>query len=146
VQNNPVNRIDPHGLWTFTPRLNFTFFTGDVTIGLAFDGQGNIGLQLTGSVGLSLSAGFTGGVTATNAPCIKNLEGPGSSTGGAVNIPGFLPGFEAEFNQVWTGWLNQQNDPDVYKGYDFGIGLGVGLPATPQVFTGSTGTLLHLRY
>jgi RHS repeat-associated protein len=146
VGNNPVNWVDPLGLWTVTPRVNFTFIFADVTLGVALDDKSNIGLQFTAAAGLSLSVGITGGVTVTNAPCISNLEGPGTSAGFAANISGIFPGFGAEVNHVWTGWPNRYDRPGVYKGIDVGAGFGIGLNVTPQGFTGSTVTLFQGRY
>jgi hypothetical protein len=123
---------------TFTPRVNFTFFLADVTFGVAFDDKGNWGLLFTGAVGLSLSAGVTIGATMTDAPCIESLQGPGTAAGGALTIP---PGISVEANKVWTGWPSQENNPGIYSGVDVGIGYGVGLPVTPQGFTGITGVV-----
>jgi len=145
VANNPVNWADPLGLWTWAGRLNFTFITADVTVALVIDGEGNIGLQFTPAMGLSLSVGVTGGFTVTNAPCIKDLEGMGTSVGVAVNIPGVIPGFGAEANHIWSGWPTQYKDSP-YKGVDVGAGVGLGFPVTPQVFTGPTVTLFQGRY
>ena len=144
VGNDPANAVDPWGLWTITPRLNFTFIFADVTFGIAFDDMGNVGLQFTGALGLSLSAGVSGGVAATNAPCIDKLEGPGTAVGAAFNIP--LPFVGGEINQLWTGWPNQGMDEEVYKGMDIGIGASVGTPITLQLFTGITSILFKGRY
>jgi hypothetical protein len=144
VQNNPINWIDPIGLWTFAVRINLTFFTGDVTIAAVLDGNGGFGLQFTAATGLSVSTGVTAGITYTEAPCIKNLEGPGTSVGEAINIPGIpIPGFGIEANRTWTGWPHEYEKS--YKGFDFGAGLGYGIPFTPQAFTGSTVTLWKNR-
>ncbi len=145
VWNNSVGLTDPRGLKTFGGRLNLTFIFSDVTIGWVFDDKGNYGLQFTPAVGLSLSAGVTGGVTWTDAPCINSLEGFGTAAGGAANVPGFMY-LGGEVNRVWTGLPSQYSDPNVYKGWDVGIGASVGLPITPQVFVGYTGTLFQGRY
>jgi RHS repeat-associated protein len=144
VRNDSVGSIDPQGLKTFGGRVNLTFIFADVTIGLVFDDKGNYALQFTPAVGLSLSAGVTGGVTWTDAPCIKNLEGFGTTAGAAVNVPGTIWG--GEVNRVWTGLPNQYSDPNVYKGLDAGIGIGIGLRVTPQEFTGYTGTIFQGKY
>ncbi len=147
VLNDPVNLIDPDGLRTYAGRINLTFFLADVTIGVVADDKGNIGLQFTAAIGFSLSAGVTAGGTVTNAPCINSLEGIGTSAGAAFNIPGFVPGASAEVNKVWTGGPFDEGKPGVYEGIDVGIlGVGVGLPATPQVFTGITTTLFQGKW
>lgn len=114
VQSNPVNGVDPLGLWTGALRLNFTSITADFTIAVAIDGEGNIGLLITPAVGLSLSAGATGGITGTNAPCIKTLEGMGTSAGVAFNVPKMGP-LQGEVNHVWSGGPTQYKDSR-YKG------------------------------
>src|SRR3954465_1738925 len=46
--NNPVNGIDPYGLWAVQFGYSFSFQIGPLSMaiggGVAFDGQGNIGL------------------------------------------------------------------------------------------------------
>ena len=117
VGNDPGNAVDPFGLWTIAPRINFTFIFADFTVSVPMDFNDNIGLQITGSLGLSLSVGVTGGVAVTNAKCINDLEGPGTSVGNAFLLPVSIPSIGAEINQSWTGWPSQGMKNGVYKAW-----------------------------
>ena len=138
VGNNPINREDPFGLRTAAVRFNFTFITADFTIGAVWDDKGNIGIQITPAMGLSVSAGVTVGFTVTDAPCIDNLNGMGTVAGVAASVPYAGP-LQFEFGHVWSGWPTPgQYANSSYTGWDFGVlGVGIGLP-TPQVFVGPT--------
>ena len=139
VQNNPINRVDPLGLRTVAARLNFTFIVADFTIGIVWDDKGNVGIQITPAMGLSISAGVTGGFTVTDAPCIDKLNGMGTVAGAAANIPYGGP-LQFEVGHVWSGWPTPSQYANAsYTGWDFGVlGIGIGPIFTPQVFVGPT--------
>ncbi len=95
-------------------------------------------MSFTPAVGASASLGITAGYTQTDAPCINALNGAGTNAGVAVGTPwSFLGG---EVNNV-SGGLPYQN---TYNGWDVGVGVGIGLPLTPQVFVGNT-TIFQLN-
>jgi RHS repeat-associated protein len=143
VLNDPVNRIDPLGLWTFAMRLNFTLIFYDITFSAVLDEQLNIAIQSTVAFGFSISLGASIGGTWTNAPTTACLEGVGTSIGAALSIPPLpVPGFGIEVNRVWSGWPNQYASS--YTGWDAGAGISIGSPVTPQAFVGVTNT--HWRW
>ncbi len=132
VLNDPVNLVDPWGLKTEALRLNLTVIFADFTVGVVRDDKGNYGIQITPSMGLSGSVSLSLGITVTDAPCIFALSGAGTNAGVALNSP--VPFVGGEANNV-SGGLPYQN---TYNGWDFGVGLGIGLPLTPQLFVGET--------
>jgi RHS repeat-associated protein len=91
--NSTVNGADPYGLWTvqlgFSLNVQIGPFAGAFGIGMAFDGQGNVGLYRSsfgGVGGLGADIALTqGGMWSVNADSIYDLRGPfreGSATGG----------------------------------------------------------------
>ncbi|MBA3012185.1 MAG: hypothetical protein FP812_18415, partial [Desulfobacula sp.] len=137
VLNDPINKIDPFGLDTTTNRVNLTFIFGDITFGKTYDDKGNSGFLFSAAFGFSASLGITFGQTTTNAPTIDDLEGWGTSAGVAAGSP--IPFFGAEINRVTT----DRPYENAYYGTDWGVGLGIGLPLTGQVFTGITAILFN---
>lgn len=82
VGNDPLNQIDPMGLWTLQIGVagNVTVFGFPVLqggFGLAIDGGGTVGgyFFYGGGVGAGVDAGLGVSVQASNAPQIQNLSG-----------------------------------------------------------------------
>jgi RHS repeat-associated protein len=82
VSNDPVNGIDPMGLWTLQVGVagNVTVFGFTVLqggAGVAIDSRGTIGgySYYGGGVGVGVDAGFGISVQASTAPRIQNLSG-----------------------------------------------------------------------
>lgn len=119
-------------------RIDLTFITSNLTVGVVWDDKGNFGILFTPAVGTSASLGITGGYMQTDAPCINALSGAGTNAGVAFGSP--WPILGGEVNNV-SGGLPYQN---TYNGWDVGFGVGIGLPLTPQVFVGNT-TIFQLN-
>ena len=84
VGNDPLNLLDPLGLWTL--QVGFSFYAGgwwlggQVSFGVVADSHGNAGYYGTvgggPTVGGGLKAGIGGAVS--SAPTINDLNGPGA--------------------------------------------------------------------
>ncbi len=123
VLGDPVNWVDPEGLWTTTIRGSTSLIFADVTLGFAFDGNNNWAFIFSTSPGFSPSVGLTLGATITNADCVYELEGVGTVSGYA-----FKAKYGGEINFV---------QGDGYEGIDFGLGPGLAIPLL-QGFKGPT--------
>ena len=122
--NNPIKYYDPTGEWTFT--INFGFFVGfgggySLNLGLSFDSEEMIALQLTYSVPnngdtrntvIGLTAGASLGMQYTNYDSVSKLEDKGKAIG--VNTP--LGSFDAI----------QDYTTDDITGFAIGVGPSVG--------------------
>ena len=65
-------------------------FGGTISVALAFDSNGNLGLLITPAIGAGIYAsGVAGSATATNAPGIEELRGISKQFGGAVVLGGY---------------------------------------------------------
>jgi len=91
VLQDPVNFVDPAGLWTVAIGLGGTGGAGGGVSGsgmLVFDDNGNVGFVASGGAGgyggVSASAG--GIFQVTNADTIYDLKGVSVQTGGSVQI------------------------------------------------------------
>jgi RHS repeat-associated protein len=123
VGNNPINAIDPLGLWTAGIGLSLNFQLGPINVnfsgGFVIDGQGNVGTYYLGGGGVGAGAKASGGVSfsGSNAPDICHLRQWFAN----ANLGGGL-GPDAEAN-VYRG-----NNPDgtIWGG---GVTLGAGLGA-----------------
>jgi RHS repeat-associated protein len=120
--NDPLNYIDPSGLWTFGIGVTFNFQIGPINInfsgGFVIDGHGNVGTYVTpgGGLGVGGKASVGLGFSGSNAKTICDLGGPF----GNVNFGGGL-GPDAEVN-TFAG-----NSPDgTVLGGGFSLGVGVG--------------------
>jgi RHS repeat-associated protein len=90
-QSNPINGIDPRGLWTFHITGSFigTVLRGVIRqSGIVIDDNGNIGwMNVTGhGVGFPLVGAIGVSFGRTNADTIFDLEGAGCQAGGSVTI------------------------------------------------------------
>jgi RHS repeat-associated protein len=124
--NDPINSIDPYGLWTFqvgfTVGGNFAGWNFYFSTGFSGDTQGNFGGFYTGGGGLATGVGTQvfGGVTlqGSNAKCNNDLKGPFAygSVGGGLGPYGSGDAF----------WGNSPDGPVVGIGGTVGVGLGAG--------------------
>jgi len=85
--NNPVNMVDPTGLWTLyltgTAMGSFAW-SGVRQSGIVIDDDGNVGwINITGIGAGSPAAGLGGSVGWTNADTIFDIQGTGCSIGGS---------------------------------------------------------------
>jgi RHS repeat-associated protein len=125
-QNNPVNAIDPSGLWTLqvgvTIGINVWGFNFFFSTGFSGDTQGNFSGFYTGGGGVASGAGtqaFAGvTVQGSNAKCNNDLSGPFAygSAGGGLGAYGSGDAF----------WGNSPDGPVVGVGGTVGVGLGAG--------------------
>lgn len=79
VGNNPINGIDPLGLWTASLGISFsksTVVAGGVTYGVIVDGNGSVGVFRTYSIGTGVGGSADVGVygSVSNAPNIENYK------------------------------------------------------------------------
>ena len=100
VRGNPVNNIDPHGLYTIQVGMGGSINIGPVSIpigyGLAIDHHGNVGVYEYAGAGASAGASAEAGASAqvSNAETICDLGGwfnnfsghAGSGAGGSVDV------------------------------------------------------------
>jgi len=121
--NNPVNRIDPWGLWTAQVGVSLNGQIGpvnvNVNVGLVVDGHGNVGWTETVGGGVGAGAGVSGGVSfgASNGDCINDIAGPfaNSSASLGAGLNGSVEGFSGPGSQGQTV---------VGGGFTAGIGAG----------------------
>jgi RHS repeat-associated protein len=146
VQNGPINGVDPLGLDTWSLRANLSIVIWQFTFSGSYSTQdGTVSTQVATGFGLTLGASLTGGVTHTNAPTARALEGISNgagATGGELWV--------GELNYVWTDDYNgaDSGDPCLkgYSGIDFGIGVGIGLPISPQYFRNHSDENIYWRH
>lgn len=138
--DDPINGIDPYGLWTVQIGSTLSYYVtvdgvgigGTAGVGFAIDGNGNIATYSYGGGGGALGTpGFSGGAQASvsNANTICDLAGPfrNLSLGG-----GWGP--DATGDAFW----GQGTQGQLVSGA--GISLGGGLGA--DAFSGETNTTL----
>ena len=124
VGNDPINAIDPLGLWTFqfgfTFALNWGWGNFFVSAGITGDTQGNINTYTTGGAGAALEAAIQAGVTVqvSNGKCNNDLSGMFGygSLGGGFGPDGSLDAF----------WGNSPDGKVIGVGGTFGVGAGAG--------------------
>jgi RHS repeat-associated protein len=137
VGNNPVNLIDPLGLWTASVGASFTLqfgsFSATFSAGYVMDGMGNYGAYYSAGPGLGSGGRLSGGISfgGSNAKTICDLRGPffGGNLGG-----GWGPNAEGN---MFSG---PSANGDVYGG---GLTLGAGLGAGGS--SNITGTIIAPR-
>ena len=117
--NNPINLIDPLGLWTLGYDASVTAGAGaGTTAGYTWviDSKGNVAkIRHSGAGGFGgISAGGAAQFQVTNAPTINNLAGTSISTGGS---------FGPKFVEATGEWIVMSGG---YQGANFGVGASVG--------------------
>jgi RHS repeat-associated protein len=133
---NPINNVDPLGLWTLQIGFSTTFaFRGGAAtgfVGVAFDDSGNRAVYYGGGLGAGIGAG--GGVgfgaAVSNASCVTDLGGPfvnASTTGGAGE------------NVMGDAFVGKQDNGKAIAGGGVSYGFGAGA----ATFVGATNTWLN---
>lgn len=109
--NNPLNGIDPQGLWTLylTGTAMGSFgLSGVRQSGIVIDDNGNVGwINITGVGAGSPAAALGGSIGWTNADTVFDLEGTGLSLGGSI---------------AWGGGeyiVGKQRSGELYHGVEF---------------------------
>jgi len=139
---NPINRIDPDGLWTLQFGIGFNAGgvfgatkSGGVIVGRnSKTGKWQFGLYATGGAGAQGGAGAsaTVDVTWSSNDNISNVAGLSTTAGGSATIPvlgvGVSTGYEK--NTPLSGNANSSNT--------FSLGIGVGMPYEGHGFASST--------
>jgi len=138
VGNNPINGIDPLGLWTFGfgGQAGGSLYLGSGHISLggyighSQDSGWSFGILLQVAEGPSAGyAGEVGGfVGVTNAKCVKQLENLGGSVGGSAT-PAVIPlSVGVDYNRGFTNGNESVLSPGTYQGATLNIGVGEGSP------------------
>ena len=136
--NDPINRKDPFGLYTFQLGLNLsgTLFggTGSLFAGIVIDTQGNVAVYDGYGVGLGEGAGVAGGVSfaASNAYNVCGIGGPFAQASGTGGFSG-----AAATADYFTGAGDAPNG--IVDGAGATIGIGGGAAASAQF----TNTFVH---
>ena len=129
--NNPVNNVDPLGLWTISisGTLSGVFGLGiSLSFGFAFDDQGNFDWQYSYAVpgvdntvmvgGISAGAGIA--IQYTKADTVYDLYGPATYVGASAGPGWYVGGDIVSFSDA--------SDPDMTTdGFQFVAGVGVGV-------------------
>ena len=110
-RNEPINKIDLRGLWTFhiTGAWLASFAAGATgQMGVVFDDEGNVGGMVVAGLGAgSPAAGIGVSFGLTNADTIYDLEAMGVQLGATVG-PLLVPGFDVLFggpsSNMYTGF------------------------------------------
>jgi len=127
-QNNPLKYTDPSGWWTFGISINIMCGFGagvNLSIGLFFDGKGDVGSVMTIGGGGEGGAVLSGGVQFqyTGADTLNKLQGTSNQSGFSIN-PDVVPLNIGLENVLGLDKENKQ----VYEGVNINIGIGVGTP------------------
>jgi uncharacterized protein RhaS with RHS repeats len=128
VGNDPLNNVDPLGLWTFQVggsfSINLGWIGGQINAGIVVDGYGNAGFFVTGGGGPGAGGAvkFGGGAAITTAPRILDLNGYNSG----VSLTGSFLGGAASAD--WSHGSTRDNV--IYNSYGGSIGAGGGYGAT----------------
>jgi hypothetical protein len=130
VGGNPTSLTDPLGLWTGQIGINISFnvfgiLTGNVSAGIAVDGQGNVAGYSAVGPGVSAGASVSGGISlqGSNGNTIYDLNGPfanvsvGGGAGVYASADGFI-GYGVDGQKVGGG------------GVTIGVGIGASTSAT----------------
>jgi len=145
VLNNPVNKTDPEGLWTFQLGFGMNIGAGvgkSNSKGIAIsynpkNGKWEIGLYGTigGGLHLGANADVVIDVIVSDNNCLQKLSGWSSTTGGSINTPTVGPhagvGFES----------NAPIGSNAKPSYTFSGGVGIGLPGEGHSYITYTGIL-----
>ena len=153
--NNPANKIDPIGAWTISfsigGDISLFFFGVSISIGIAFDDDGNVAVQWSHSlpnyinddetynVGV-LDAGVAVSGQITDDDTISDLEGPASYAGVSAG-----DGLYGSVDMVFSGtkMMDEDSGNKSPNGIQFSIGYGVGVDA--HFRTTQTKTIIQLR-
>jgi len=123
VNNDPLNGVDPLGLWTLqvggSAYFNFGWFSFQLSAGIAADGHGNAGYYVNGNAGPAVGGGFkfAGNGAVSTAPTINDLNGPGAG----VSV---TAGVGAAGSLDWSKGI--ANNGQTYNSYGGSLGLGAG--------------------
>ena len=129
--DNPVNNVDPLGLWTISisGTLSGVFGLGiSLSFGFAFDDQGNFDWQYSYAIpgvddtvmvgGIGAGAGIA--VQYTKADTVYDLYGPATYVGASAGPGWYVGGDIVSFSDA--------NDPEMTTdGFQFVAGVGVGV-------------------
>ena len=129
--DNPVNNVDPLGLWTISisGTLSGVFGLGiSLSFGFAFDDQGNFDWQYSYAIpgvddtvmvgGIGAGAGIA--VQYTKADTVYDLYGPATYVGASAGPGWYVGGDIVSFSDA--------NDPEMTTdGFQFIAGVGVGV-------------------
>lgn len=133
--NDPINRWDPQGLWTFhISGTAFVSFGWSVVrqSGIVIDDDGNVGwMNVTGIGGGTPAASIGATFGWTNADTIFDLEGIGCAAGGSL----FFGGAEYVFG-------NQRNG-NIYQGFDVSFGKTISPAYSAEIHTHITKTKIY---
>ena len=140
--NNPVNFVDPLGLWTVTIGVQgHVSVIGALSVGtgIAFGYSQEVGWSIgwltSGGSGIGLpGASATVFVQVTDASSVGQLKGPGVQlglSGGLVPIIGLA--YVAGFDQS-QDFVTVLYSPPAYQGFQVGVGLGGPLPLDINAF------------
>ena len=128
VGNDPLNNVDPSGLWTLqvgvTISGGFLGFGGaGVSFGFAADTNAGIGLYGTTFGGFAIGASAKAGISAaiTNANSISDLQGPALAQSFAITTEGGVA--SADFSE------SHGPNGTVINSYGGTLGFGGGTPA-----------------
>jgi RHS repeat-associated protein len=135
VNNDPLNLVDPLGLWTLQVGFSFYFtwgrLGGQFGLGLVADTAGNLGYYYTGGVGPGAGGALKAAVSAagSGAPTIIDLRGLGQGISAVAGVPG--TGGLGGSVDVSKG----QSNGTVFKsiGGSIGFAAGAGISAGPSL-------------
>jgi hypothetical protein len=142
VGNDPVNHVDPLGLWTFGIGLQGS---GELALALGVSGGFYIGRNpdnghwsmgflfgpfVGGGGPISLGGGIFGQYT--NAKCVNQLKGLGYAVGASAG-----EGVTAGGDFVW-GFDDKLDDDIPYTGVSFNFGPGIKVPFPGEFHAGFT--------
>jgi RHS repeat-associated protein len=128
VFNDPVNLLDPLGLWTAFLGGSFSYTSNgnsvSLSIGLVIDGEGHLRVALTTGVGsLSYGQDFSAGglFQVSNAESVCDLQGP---------FADFTAGGEGLSGEYFAGQSPHGFVQGLGVGFGEGIGVGGGYSVT----------------
>ena len=136
--NNPINGIDPQGLWTIyvtgSAMGTLGSWGGVRQSGIVFDDKGNVGwINITGWQGGVPSASIGVSVGWTNAEEIYDLAGVSNAIGGSLPIP-WLPGTSGGLEYL----VGAQRSGELYHGVEVNLGYSTSLPEFHDQITYTT--------
>jgi uncharacterized protein RhaS with RHS repeats len=136
VQNDPVNLIDPLGLWTFTYAAGAHAPTGPWPVAAGATASSELVNPLSASgklEGRGITPEATAGVWADIGVSagVGDMSGTGNQAGPTIGIgSGRYGGVQITLRKEFDSSRSLLNPLRYIDGMSVGIGLGVGLPAT----------------